>query len=104
MCKLLAVDHQFETLYQPRFTAVLFGERAHFNRIVDNERRLYVMMFAFLTENFVDKFSFTHAGIGRDSQLGAYLPESGFVHFTDIEPGVFFDCFVNAYTWIGSGE
>src|SRR5690606_20926491 len=102
--KLLAVNHQFEPLYQPGLTAVFFGEGAHLNRVVNNECRLYIVMFAFFAENFVDELPFTHAGIGRDPQLGAHRPEARFIHFTDVKPSMFLDGIVDAYTWIGRGE
>src|SRR4051812_44857919 len=39
----LTVYDQLKTLYQSRFAAVLFSERAHFYRVVGNESRLYIM-------------------------------------------------------------
>ena len=81
-----------------------FCEGRHLDGIVGDECRLYVIAFAFFSENFVDKFSFAHRIVDFDIQLAAYVAQLCFVHAGYVDTRKFFDGIDHRYSFIRSLE
>ena len=65
------------------------GQGGHFHRVVHDEGRLDVVVFALLAEQFVDEFALAHAVIGFDAHLFARRTEFSFGLAVDVDAGVF---------------
>src|SRR5688572_24033805 len=68
----------------------------HFNRVIKNESGLNVMMFAFVTENFINQFAFAHRVVNMNMELPAYRTKLLFVHSAYVNSSMLINSIKNA--------
>ena len=67
------------------------GQRRHLNGVIHDEGWLHKVMFALLTEEFVDQFSLAHRSVCFQADTFASRTKLFFVLSIDVNPGVFPD-------------
>src|SRR5690606_1504174 len=92
--------NQLETLHQPLLIPVLLREWTHLHRIIDDEGWLHIMVFAFLTEDLIDEFAFTHRIVNMNSKLAAGITKLILIHLAHINSCMLLYCIVNADAFV----
>ena len=80
------------------------GERAHFDRIVGDESRLYEGAFAEFAEDFVNQFALAHGIVDLHLQLTADLTDFVFTLAFEVISSLFLDGFEDRQTAVRSFE